>query len=46
MIGTTNGVLVMLHDHQGVALGAQAIQGIEQRNVVAGCKPMVGSSST
>ena len=35
MIGAPDGVLVVFDHHQRVALGAQPIQGIEQREVVA-----------
>ena len=36
VVGTANGVFVMLHHHQSVALVAQHLQGVEQHAVVAG----------
>ena len=35
VLGMANGVHIVFHHHQGVALGAQALQGIEQDAVVA-----------
>ena len=35
VVGTANGVFVMLHHHQGVALLAEQMQGVQQNLVVA-----------
>ena len=35
VIGAANGLLVMLDHHQGIALAAQALEGIEKRYIVA-----------
>jgi len=46
VIGAADGLLVVLHDHQRIAVPGELGQAGEQDAVVARCSPMVGSSST